>query len=140
MKKLLVLGAGTAGTMVVNKLRPRLDADDWQITVVDANEAHHYQPGYLFIPFGIYGRNDIVKSRRDFVPSGVDFVLGDIDVVEPEANRVKLMDGTTLDYDYLVIASGTTPRTVQTAGLDGVAYGDSIHDFFTLEGAEALAR
>ena len=140
MKKLLVLGAGTAGTMVVNKLRPRLDADDWQITVVDANEAHHYQPGYLFIPFGIYSRNDIVKSRRDFVPSGVDFVLGDIDVVEPEANQVKLMDGTTLDYDYLVIASGTTPRPDQTPGLDGDAYGDTIHDFYTLEGAEALAR
>ncbi len=139
MKKLLVLGAGTAGTMVVNKLRPRLD-DDWQITVVDANEAHHYQPGYLFIPFGIYSRNDIVKSRRDFVPSGVDFVLGEIDVVEPEANRVKLMDGTTLDYDYLVIASGTTPRPDQTPGLDSDAYGDTIHDFYTLDGAEALAR
>jgi sulfide:quinone oxidoreductase len=140
VKKLLVLGAGTAGTMVVNKLRPRLDADDWQITVVDANEAHHYQPGYLFIPFGIYSRNDIVKSRRDFVPSGVEFVLGDIDVVEPEANRVKLMDGTILDYDYLVIASGTTPRPDQTPGLDSDAYGDTIHDFYTLEGAEALAR
>jgi sulfide:quinone oxidoreductase len=126
--------------MVVNKLRPRLDADDWQITVVDANEAHHYQPGYLFIPFGIYSRNDIVKSRRDFVPSGVEFVLGDIDVVEPEANRVKLMDGTILDYDYLVIASGTTPRPDQTPGLDSDAYGDTIHDFYTLEGAEALAR
>ena len=140
MKKLLVLGAGTAGTMVVNKLRPRLDDDDWQITVVDANEAHHYQPGYLFIPFGIYSRNDIVKSRRDFVPAGVEFVLGDIDVVEPEANRVKLMDGTTLDYDYLVIASGTTPRPDQTPGLESDAYGDTIHDFYTLDGAEALAR
>jgi len=140
VKKLLVLGAGTAGTMVVNKLRPRLDDDDWQITVVDANEAHHYQPGYLFIPFGIYSRNDIVKSRRDFVPAGVEFVLGDIDVVEPEANRVKLMDGTTLDYDYLVIASGTTPRPDQTPGLESDAYGDTIHDFYTLDGAEALAR
>ena len=139
MKKLLVLGAGTAGTMVVNKLRPRLD-DDWQITVVDANEAHHYQPGYLFIPFGIYNRNDIVKSRRDFVPAGVEFVLGEIDVVEPEANRVKLMDGTTFDYDYLVIASGTTPRPDQTPGLESDAYGDTIHDFYTLDGAEALAR
>jgi len=139
VKKLLVLGAGTAGTMVVNKLRPRLD-DDWQITVVDANEAHHYQPGYLFIPFGIYNRNDIVKSRRDFVPAGVEFVLGEIDVVEPEANRVKLMDGTTFDYDYLVIASGTTPRPDQTPGLESDAYGDTIHDFYTLDGAEALAR
>ncbi len=38
MKKLLVLGAGTAGTMVVNKLRRVLDADEWKITIVDQHE------------------------------------------------------------------------------------------------------
>ena len=62
MKKLLVLGAGTAGTMVVNKLRSRLRADDWQITIVDASSEHHYQPGYLFIPFGTYQPDQVVTS------------------------------------------------------------------------------
>ena len=52
MKRLLVLGAGTAGTMVVNKLRPHLDEDEWKITIVDQEATHHYQPGYLFLPFG----------------------------------------------------------------------------------------
>ena len=82
MKNLLVLGAGTAGTMVVNKLRPRLADDEWKITIVDENEVHHYQPGYLFIPFGIYHRKDIVKSRRDFMPAGVDLVIGEIKKAE----------------------------------------------------------
>lgn len=52
MERLLVLGAGTAGTMVANKLRPRLPRDEWAITLVDQDREHHYQPGYLFIPFG----------------------------------------------------------------------------------------
>ncbi len=54
MKRLLLLGAGTAGTVTVNKLRPRLPADEWNITVVDSRPQHHYQPGYLLIPFGTY--------------------------------------------------------------------------------------
>jgi sulfide:quinone oxidoreductase len=140
VKNLLVLGAGTAGTMVVNKLRPRLPEDEWTITIVDEDEVHHYQPGYLFIPFGIYTRADIVKSRRDFIPRGVDLVIGEIDAVDAEASQVKLMSGDTLDYDYLVIATGTTPRPDQTPGLQSDAYGTTIHDFYTLDGAEQLAK
>ncbi len=140
MKNLLVLGAGTAGTMVVNKLRPRLDPDEWSITIVDQDEVHHYQPGYLFVPFGIYSRKDIEKPRRDFVPPGVDLVMGAIDLVEPEQNRVRLADGTVLEYDFLVIATGTSPRPDQTPGLETAEYGKTVHDFYTLEGAEALAK
>ena len=55
MKKLLILGAGTAGTIVANKLSHVLSRDEWNITIVDQNETHYYQPGFLFIPFGIYG-------------------------------------------------------------------------------------
>ena len=116
MKKLLVLGAGTAGTMVVNKLRPELDLADWQITIVDENETHYYQPGFLFIPFGTYTRKDVVRRKRDFMPPGVDLVVGEIDLVEPEENRVKLADGTVLEYDQLVIAMVT--RLVDQKGVD----------------------
>ena len=61
MKRLLVLGGGTAGTMVVNKLRSRLKVDDWQITVVDRDGDHLYQPGLLLLPFGVYDRDDLVQ-------------------------------------------------------------------------------
>ena len=70
MKSLLILGAGTAGTMVANKMRRLLDNDEWRITIVDQHETHYYQPGFLFIPFGMYSKNDVVKPKRDFIPPG----------------------------------------------------------------------
>jgi len=36
--------------MIVNKLRRRLPTSQWQITVVDRDDEHRYQPGYLFLP------------------------------------------------------------------------------------------
>ena len=139
MRKLLVLGAGTAGTMIGNRLRRRLDRHEWQIIVVDQDDQHHYQPGYLFIPFGRYRRDEVVRNRHEYLASGVELVVGDVDRVEAEANRVHLQDGRDLAYDYLVIASGTTPRPDQTPGMLGSEWRKSIFDFYTLEGAEALA-
>ena len=75
MKKLLILGAGTAGTMVANRLHRLLDPDEWKITIVDQHETHYYQPGFLFIPFGMYSKNDVVKPKRDFIPAGVELIM-----------------------------------------------------------------
>ncbi len=141
MKRLLVLGAGTAGTMAVNKLRPRLAASEWTITVVDPEELHYYQPGYLFIPFGIYAPADVVKPRKHFLPAGVDLVTTAVDRIVADENHVLLVDGTRLDYDYLIIATGTTPRPDQTPGMDDESvWRDSVHEFYTFEGACALAE
>ena len=139
MRKLVVLGSGTAGTMIANKLRHRLDRRDWAITVVDRDDEHHYQPAYLFLPFGGYTREQVVRSRHAFLPDGVDFVIGSVDKVEPEENVVVLEDGRRLPYDQLVIASGTTPRPDQTPGMLDQEWRRSIFDFYTLDGAEALA-
>jgi sulfide:quinone oxidoreductase len=138
MKRLLVLGAGTAGTMVVNKLRPKLGRDDWQITVVDQDASHVYQPGLLLLPFGQYSAEELVKPRQDFVHEGVELLIKPVDRVEPEANRVLLQDGTVLEYDYLVVATGTSPRPDQTPGMTGSEWRKSVFDFYTLEGAVAL--
>ena len=140
MKRLLVLGAGTAGTMAVNKLRPMLPRDEWTITVVDPDDTHYYQPGYLFVPFGIYRPEEIVKPKKRFIPAGVDLVLAEVDRVVADENKVLLTDGTELPYDYLIIASGTTPRPDQTPGMDGEEFRKSVHEFYTYEGACALAE
>ncbi len=139
MRKLLVLGAGTAGTMIANKLVRRLD-DEWQITVVDRDDEHHYQPGYLFVPFGDATRAQVVRSRHHALRDGIRFVIGEIDRVDADKNGVLLADGRWLDYDYLVIASGTTPRPEETPGMRGEEWQRSIFDFYTLDGAEALAE
>jgi sulfide:quinone oxidoreductase len=140
VRDLLILGGGTAGTMVANKLRKRLERDAWRVTVVDRDDVHPYQPGYLFLPFGGYTEQQVVRSRHAFIADGVDLVLGDVDRVRPEANTVTLTDGRTLPYDYLVIASGTTPRPDQTPGMLGTEWRRSIFDFYTLDGAKALAE
>jgi sulfide:quinone oxidoreductase len=140
VRKLLVLGAGTAGTMIVNKLRRRLDPDDWEITVVDRDDRHDYQPGYLFLPFGTYRPNQVTRSRHAFLPDGVDFAIGEVDKVVAEAGQVVLVDGRELDYDYLVVATGTSPRPDQTEGMLGEEWRRSVFDFYTLDGANALAE
>ncbi|CAN5534066.1 FAD/NAD(P)-binding oxidoreductase [soil metagenome] len=136
-KHLVVLGAGTAGTMAVNKLRRRL-GDDWAITVVDQDDEHLYQPGLLLLPFGVYTPEELVKPRTRFIPDGVDLVLTEIDRVDAEQDQVRLVDGTVLDYDFLVIASGTSSQPDQTPGLAEDEWRSSIFDFYTLDGATAL--
>ena len=141
MKSLLILGAGTAGTMVANKMRRLLDNDEWRITIVDQNETHYYQPGFLFIPFGMYSKNDVVKPKRDFIPQGVELILSPIEAIEPEHNRVKLAkDGRTLNYDFLVIATGAHIVPEETPGITENGWRKDVFDFYTIEGAIALAK
>lgn len=141
MKKFVILGAGTAGTMVANRMRRLLDPDEWAITIVDQHETHYYQPGFLFIPFGMYSKSDVIKPKRDFIPSGVEFIMSPIEVIEPDKNRVKLAkDGRYLQYDFLVIATGTQTHPEQTTGLQEHEWHKSIFDFYTIEGALALAK
>jgi sulfide:quinone oxidoreductase len=140
MKRLLIIGAGAAGTMAANRLRRLLDADKWKITIVDQFETHYYQPGFLFIPFGVYDENDVMKPKRDFIPAGVELIKAAADVIEPDQNRVKLADGRILSYDFLVVATGTQIRLDETPGLEGPEWQRSIFDYYTIEGAVALAE
>ena len=61
--------------------------------MVDQDDTHHYQPGYLFVPFGGYTPEELVKPRRKFWPDDVELIVSGIDVVLPEENLVTLTDG-----------------------------------------------
>ena len=139
MKNLLVLGGGSAGTMVVNKLRKKLPKDLWEITVIDQDTEHIYQPGLLLMPFGTYKPEQLVKKRQGFFPKGVGFIQAGIEKVDPLVNKVFLDDGREIGYDYLVIATGTSPRPDQTPGMsDPALWYKSVFDFYTMEGSLAL--
>lgn len=140
MKKLLILGGGTAGTIMANKLSQHLNLDQWTITLVDSDPVHYYQPGFLFIPFGIYGRNDIVKPKRDFIPSQVELILSEIQFIEPERNRVKLANNQVLQYDELIIATGSHLAPEETEGLVGDGWNKTIFEFYTSKGACNLQK
>ena len=140
MKKLVILGAGTAGTMILNKLEPVLDKDEWHITIVDQYETHYYQPGFLFIPFGIYNKKDVIKPKRDFFPSGVEVLFDSIDKIEPNKSKVILKNQKVLNYDYLIIATGCKINPDETEGLTEKGWYKNIFDFYTIEGAMGLAH
>ena len=144
MKRIVILGAGTAGTIMANRLAKRywrdVDAPPLDITVVDQDDEHIYQPGLLFVPFGTYRPGQIVKSRRRYLPKGVHYVSSAIDHVVAEENRVYLKNGTALDYDLLVIATGSRVVPEETEGLTGPGWHDKMFDFYTLVGAASLRR
>jgi sulfide:quinone oxidoreductase len=140
LKKILILGGGTAGTMMANKLRAALSSDQWKITIVDRSEQHYYQPGFLFIPFGIYSPRDVVKPKKDYYPRGVEVVIAEIDKVVPEENKVQLLNNVTLSYDYLIVATGTNIRPEETEGLKDDMWHKNKFDFYTIEGATALSN
>jgi sulfide:quinone oxidoreductase len=144
MKRIVILGAGTAGTIMANRLHRHYwgdpDAPDVSITVVDQDDEHVYQPGLLFVPFGIYRPEQIVKPRRNFLPKGVRYVSSAIHHVAPEENRVYLEKGDPLDYDVLVVATGSRVVPEETEGLTGPGWRDKMFDFYTPVGSASLGR
>jgi sulfide:quinone oxidoreductase len=139
MKQIIILGAGTAGTVMANKLYRNLNKDLWKITIIDKDANHYYQPGFLFIPFGIYQPEEIVKPKRDYIPKGVTFIVKEVEKIDADQNRIRLADGEILTYDVLIIATGTVPVPEETEGLKGELWYKDIFDFYTYEGAVKLA-
>jgi sulfide:quinone oxidoreductase len=137
MKRLVIIGAGTAGTIMANRMRRKLPAG-WDLTLVDPEADHVYQPGLLFLPFGARDERRMVRSRARTLTSGVQWVRDTVNAVEPDKKTVMLQAGGPLAYDLLVIASGTRIRPEETPGLLENEWRRSIHEFYTLEGAQAL--
>jgi sulfide:quinone oxidoreductase len=137
VKKLVILGHGTGGTIIATKMREKLPEREWDITVIDRDWQHHYQPGWIFIPFGIYSKEDCIKPRSKFVPPGVNLVLDEIVGIDPEKRQVKTKQAN-FAYDWLVIATGCGINPEEVEGMMGEGWGKDIHNFYTLEGALAL--
>ncbi len=137
MQKIVILGAGTAGTMMANKLSHKLSSKEWEITIIDQYKTHYYQPGFLFLPFGTYTPEDVKKEGKRFIPDGAVYVQEKIDRIDPDQKIVKT-ESNSYDYDILIIATGTKIFPSEVEGMDGPEWYKSIFDFYTFEGALAL--
>ncbi len=138
--RIVILGAGTGGTLTANRLRREYAADEASITVVDQDDKHVYQPGLLFVPFGLARADDIVRPRHEQLHHGIDYHQSAIDRVAIDTDTVHLADGTDLPYDLLVVATGVQLLPEETEGLTGTGWGERVHTFYDLEGASALQR
>ncbi len=137
MKNLLILGAGTSGTMMANHLRPKLNKNQWNITIVDQYKTHYYQPGFLFLPFDIYTEDQVKKVGKKFIPTGVNYIQKRIEQIFPDENKVELED-ETLHYDILIIATGSKIAPEEVEGMKGENWHKNVFDFYTFEGSLAL--
>ena len=140
MHRIVVLGAGTGGTLVANRLRRVYSDAEASISVVDQDDCHVYQPGLLFVPFGMAHRDEIARPRGRQLHHGIDYVVDQIEKVDLEDRRVDLASGRQLPYDVLVVATGATLAPEETDGLTGDGWLERVFTFYNLEGAEALAR
>ncbi len=139
-KRVVILGGGTGGTLTANRLRRRFATDDAFITVIDRDDHHVYQPGLLFVPFGLADPAEIVRSRRRQLAPGVTFVEQAVEGVDLANNTVLLADATVVPFDVLVVASGATLTTSETEGLDQMGVDGKTFTFYDLPGATALAK
>ena len=139
-KQIVILGGGTGGTMTANRLRRHLDTDEVEIHVVDRDNRHVYQPGLLFVPFGLAQVDEIVRPRRRQLRGGIVFHESEVESVWVERDEVLIDDGTILPYDVLVVATGVQLQPEETEGLTGAGWTERVFTFYTPEGAEQLQR
>ncbi len=138
-ERIVILGGGTGGTLMANRLRKH-HGGAVEVTVVDRDDRHVYQPGLLFVPFGMADPDDIVRPRRRQLKDGVAFRQNEVDHVDIEAEEVHLDDGTVLPYDVLVVATGARLMPEETEGLTGPGWNEKVFTFYDLDGAVALHR
>jgi hypothetical protein len=119
VKRIVILGGGTGGTLAANRLRRSHDPEAAEIVVVDRETDHVYQPGLLFVPFGLSDMGRIARPRRQQFRDGISFRQAGIDRVDLGADRVHLDDGAALSYDVLVVATGARLLPEETEGLTG---------------------
>lgn len=138
MKRLVILGAGCGGTMMANKLRKDLD-DDWSITLIDKDNVHYYQPGYLFVPFDINKPQDIRRSRREFIKPGIEFVISKLENVDWDKQEVTTATEGKFKYDILVMSTGCDIRPEEVEGLQE-GWGKDIHGFYRFDDCQDLGK
>ncbi len=137
-RQLVILGGGTGGTMTANRLRRRFSEDDLTIHVVDQDGRHVYQPGLLFVPFGLARVEEIVRPRIRQLRDGIEFHETEIDAVSLDDDTVRLADGTVLGYDVLVVATGARLQPEETEGMLGPGWMERVFTFYSVEGADRL--
>lgn len=133
--KHLILGAGPAGVIAAETIRKHAPADT--ITIVgDEPEAPYSR---MAIPYLLIGKIDeggthLRHANDHYQKLRIELQRGRAARVDTAARQVSLDDGRVLDYDRLLIATGSSPATPPIPGIAGAG----VHACWTLADARAI--
>lgn len=136
MKNIVILGAGTGGAIVANNLAYRLSDEirsgNVKITIVDKNEYHYYQPGFLFIALSLMTPKEITRHVKNVLVPGINFIKDEVSKIDLNNRVVSTASGKQLNYDYLVVSTGARLDLDSVPGIKGVDH------FYSLDAALKL--
>lgn len=145
--RVVIIGAGAAGTTLANRLTARLEGAT--ITIIDPRREHLYQPGLSLVAAGLKPPSYVVSQTTDWLPRGVRLISENAAAIDPEARTVATEGGQVLDYDFLVVAPGLVldHDAIEGFSLDlvgqhgiGALYGGPEHAGRTWQAASQFAE
>jgi sulfide:quinone oxidoreductase len=126
MSHVVVLGAGLGGTIMAYEVKEKLRRED-QLTVVNLGTTYSFVPSNPWVAVGWREREDItVDLSAVLAKRGIGLKPEGARRVHPNENRIELNDGSFLDYDYLVIATGPDLAFDEVPGLGPNGFTQSI--------------
>jgi sulfide:quinone oxidoreductase len=139
MRRIVILGGGVGGTLTANllarRLRSRLDRGDVEVTVVDEDGAHVYQPGFMYIAMGGEQARNLSKPERSLLDPHIRLIVDRVARVDEPSQTVLLAGGMILPYDELVLATGSqiVPEAIEH-------FTEEAHHFYSADAALELRR
>lgn len=138
MKHIVIVGGGTGGTMLANILARKLNKDIFskkiKITLVTDNPTHYYKPAFMYVAFNLFFKEELSRHERSLLRPEINLVIDKIESFDFKNKELKSNSGKTLNYDYLVIATGCVPRPDRIEGLKEIG-----NHFYSYEPARKLA-
>lgn len=126
MAEVVVVGAGLSGTLMAYELLPQLRSGD-RLSLVAQGAIYHFVPSNPWVAVGWRKREDIEIDLEEIMSrKGVRLLTQGAKRIHPAENRVELGDGSSIDYDYLVIATGPELAFDEIPGLGPQGYTQSI--------------
>jgi sulfide:quinone oxidoreductase len=117
MKRIVILGGGTGGTMMANLLSKKLSSRDAEIVLISNSPRHQYQPGWLYVPFGWEEATDLSRPLKDLLRRDVHLHIDAVKSLDHLGKTLQLESGKVLAYDYLIISTGSHIHPDRVPGL-----------------------
>jgi sulfide:quinone oxidoreductase len=119
--RIVIAGGGAAGLTAASRLAATLQGAT--ITVIDGRKAHYYQPGFTLVASGIKPKDYVVSGTSDYLPKGVEWLSEAVAEIDPEGKKVVTTSGKSVQFDFLIVATGLELNYGEIEGMDTARIG-----------------